>query len=373
MTYSMNLGMVSSNGSAAASLHDDSKYVAHNLIMKFSVSMALKAILRLGIPDILATAGGRKPLSALEILLQLPIKSGPPGSSSCSNLRRLLSPLVREGVFSESLNGEKQPVYGLTEISKWFVKDSLLNVTPIADLQLHKVLMRGSWEYLHELILDESTVPFIKAKGLPLWEYCNTRNPEFGEIFETAMVSYSRGYNNSIAEDLQRCGVLDGVKTLVDLGGGRGTFLAEIVAHNPHIQGVNFDLPDVVERAPAINGVHHVAGNVFEAVPSGDAMLLKFIIHEYADKEAIKILENCFKALPKNGKVILAEYVRNKQDSATRAFFIDTLDLIMLSHLKGARERNKEEYQSLLLAAGFPSSIVIWNPSSYDIIVGLKQ
>ncbi|CAM6121623.1 unnamed protein product [Calypogeia fissa] len=360
-----------SNG--GASQRYDSMYVAHNLIMKFTVSMALKAVLRLGIPDILSNAEGKKALSVEEILAQLPTKSSPGSNSVTSNLKRLLSPMVREGVFSESTDGEGKTVYGLTEVSKWFVKDSQQTLAPLTDFQLSTVLLGGPWDQMHEIILDDTTVPFTKATGLPFWEYCATKDPEFGALFQTGMGIYSRIHNSSIVEDLRQCGVLDGVNILVDVGGCQGAVVAEIVACNPHIQGINFDLPDVIKTAPAVNGVQHVGGSFFDRVPSGDAMFMKFIIHDHGDEDAIKILHNCFKALPKNGKVIIAEYARSKQNSAARAFFIETLDLIMLSSLKGARERTDEEYQGLIIAAGFPRTHLIQNPASYDLIVGIKE
>jgi hypothetical protein len=110
---------------------DDSKYVAHNMILRFSVSMALKAVLELGIPDILNKAEGHRLLSAPEILAQLPTKSTP-GPTSFSNLRRLLTPLVREGFFRESVRGDEEPVYGLTDVSKWFIRSSESDMTSIA-------------------------------------------------------------------------------------------------------------------------------------------------------------------------------------------------------------------------------------------------
>ncbi|CAM6090743.1 unnamed protein product [Calypogeia fissa] len=144
---------------------DQSNFVAQNLILQKILSMALQAVLNLGIPDILAE--GAKPMSAEEIVQQLPTKTTPAGPSTVSNLQRLLSPLVREGLFSESLDGDKQLVYGLTGVSKWFIRRSQSNLVPFADLVFSPVLMAAE-PFLHEVILDETNSLRTSARSLSL-------------------------------------------------------------------------------------------------------------------------------------------------------------------------------------------------------------
>jgi hypothetical protein len=107
--------------------HDDSRYAAINLTMLTILPMAVKAFTELGIPDILAK--GKGPMTAEEIVAELPTKSQ---TGSAQNVKRLLRPLVREDILSESLTEEKNSVYGLTEISKWFTSDIEGSVLPYA-------------------------------------------------------------------------------------------------------------------------------------------------------------------------------------------------------------------------------------------------
>ncbi|RHN78896.1 putative methyltransferase [Medicago truncatula] len=65
----------------------------------------------------------------------------------------------------------------------------------------------------------------------------------------------------------------EGVSTLVDVGGGVGNALKQIISEYPSIKGINFDLPQVVQDAPTHPGIEHVEGNMFESVPSGDDIL----------------------------------------------------------------------------------------------------
>lgn len=82
----------------------------------------------------------------------------------------------------------------------------------------------------------------------------------------------------------------DDVETVVDVGGGTGGNLAEIVKAYPHIKGINFDLPHVVAAAPAYNGVSHVGGNFFEAIPNADSIFMKVIKRPFI---AISMLLSC--------------------------------------------------------------------------------
>ncbi|CAK9157637.1 unnamed protein product [Ilex paraguariensis] len=70
-------------------------------------------------------------------------------------------------------------------------------------------------------------------------------------------------------------GIFDSIVSLVDVGGGTGVAVAEIVKVYTHIQGKNFDLPHVVATAPVYNGVTHVGGDMFKAIPQADAILMK--------------------------------------------------------------------------------------------------
>jgi hypothetical protein len=147
-----------------------------------------------------------------------------------------------------------------------------------------------------------------------------------------------------------------GYRRIVDVGGGHGALLAAILDRYPDPSGVLFDLPDVVETAHgAINRhiaagrVETVAGDFSQAVPDGgDAYLLKWIIHDWDDAAAIRILTNCRTAMAPAGKVLLVEAVIPEDTAGSDATRLDTTMLVFT----GSRERTEEEYQDLLHRAG---------------------
>jgi hypothetical protein len=108
-----------------------------------------------------------------------------------------------------------------------------------------------------------------------------------------------------------------GYRRIVDVGGGHGALLAAVLNRYPGPVGVLFDLPEVVatahgaiDRHIAAGRVEKLAGDFSEAVPpGGDAYLLKWIVHDWDDEAAIRILTNCRTVMPPAGKVLLVEVV----------------------------------------------------------------
>jgi len=146
---------------------------------------------------------------------------------------------------------------------------------------------------------------------------------------------------------------------LVDVGGGEGALLRDILTATPKLKGVLFDLPQVVARASAIlhgdvaSRCQIVGGSFFDSVPEGaDAYLLKGVIHDWPDEDALRILRNTRRAIPSDGTLVLIERV---VDSAARPAGL--MDLLML--VIGGRERTEAELRSLLAAAGFSLTRII--------------
>jgi O-methyltransferase domain/Dimerisation domain len=146
---------------------------------------------------------------------------------------------------------------------------------------------------------------------------------------------------------------------LVDVGGGEGALLRDILAATPKLKGVLFDLPQVVARASEIMQgdvaarCQIVGGSFFDSVPEGaDAYLLKGVIHDWPDEDALRILRNTRRAIPSAGTLVLIEKI---VDSAARPAGL--MDLLML--VIGGRERTEADLRSLLAAAGFALTRII--------------
>ncbi|CAA6656519.1 unnamed protein product [Spirodela intermedia] len=146
------------------------------------------------------------------------------------------------------------------------------------------------------------------------FEY-NGTDPRFNNLFKATM------FNNStitVKTMLEIYGGFDGLGVLMDVGGGIGATLNMIISKHPSIKGINFDLPHVIADAPSFSGVEHVGGDMFASVPSGDAIFMKWILHDWSDENCLKVLTNCWKALPDLGKVIVMESILPQTPETTR-------------------------------------------------------
>jgi hypothetical protein len=123
------------------------------------------------------------------------------------------------------------------------------------------------------------------------------------------------------------------------------------------VRAVLFDQPHVVAGAEQLLRAFGVAdrcrivgGDFFETVPdSGDAYVLKFILHDWEDAQPTAILRTCRRAIAPNGRLLVIESeISPPNEGATDKF----LDLTMLVHT-GGRERTREEWAALFATAGF--------------------
>ncbi|CAA6656101.1 unnamed protein product [Spirodela intermedia] len=192
--------------------------------------------------------------------------------------------------------------------------------------------------------------PFNKLYGMSLFEYLAT-DPRFNKVFNVAMSNHSTITMKSMLEIYRG---FDGLWVLVDVGGGIDANLNMIISKHPSIKGINFNLPHVVADAPSFPGVEHVGGDMFASVPSGNAIFMKWILHDRSDENCLKVLKNCWKPLPEQGKVIVMEGILPGTPETTRkAQGLFHMDLIMLVQTPGRKERTEKDFESLAQGAGF--------------------
>ncbi|RWR86243.1 caffeate O-methyltransferase [Cinnamomum micranthum f. kanehirae] len=147
-----------------------------------------------------------------------------------------------------------------------------------------------------------------------------------------------------------------GLKEVVDVGGGVGAMLNMIISKYPHINGINYDLPHVIADAPHYPGIEHVEGDMFDSIPSGQAIFMKWILHDWNDEQCLKLLKFCYNALPDFGKVIVAEYIlpqTPEENAAARN--ASRFDVLMIIVCLGGKERHEKEFEALTKRAGFAS------------------
>ncbi|MGI5269710.1 methyltransferase [Nonomuraea sp. CA-218870] len=194
-------------------------------------------------------------------------------------------------------------------------------------------------------------------------------NPEtsrlFGEYMATRAIPFIEGL-------VKRYDFTD-VRTLVDVGGGRGHILAAALRANPEMRGVLLDQAHVIEQArPALEaeGVigrcELVPGDFFREVPAGgDAYLLGSVLHNWDDEDAVTILRNVRRAMDPAGRVLVLEVVLPDDDAPHLG---KDLDMRMLAVFDGGAERSRAEYGALLARAGLAISRVVPLDGSASVV-----
>ena len=202
---------------------------------------------------------------------------------------------------------------------------------------------------------------------MPFFEYVKT-DTDLAEAFNNAMTAGSEFaiYAVLAAYDFT------GYRKIIDVGGGHGRLLSMILAKAPNAGGVLFDLPAVVDgagpelkRAGVAERCEVVGGSFFESVPEGgDAYLMKAIIHDWNDDDALKILGNIRSAIAPSGKLLLLESALPERSSSDLGMLIDLEMLVAV----GGKERTRAEWANLLGRAGFRLNRVVPTATPVSII-----
>jgi hypothetical protein len=186
---------------------------------------------------------------------------------------------------------------------------------------------------------------FRHVHGEDVWTH-RARRPDESVAFDRAMTSTTLGVVEAVLEayDFGR------FRVIVDVAGGAGAFLAAILERYPDARAILFDQPHVVSRAVVPDRVEVVGGDFFESVPSGgDAYVLKAILHDWEDEEAVAILRACRDAIEPEGALLVVERLLGAPNEQPEAKFSD-LNMMVAP---GGRERTLEQYAALFEAAGF--------------------
>jgi SAM-dependent methyltransferase len=191
----------------------------------------------------------------------------------------------------------------------------------------------------------------VPALGAAIWDYYAQQREE-GTAFTNAM----HGFTSGVAEEVAHVVDTSTAKLAVDVGGASGTLVHSLMTANPQLHGIILDLPDVVPSATAAAAAlglaersSALAGDFFASVPEADLYLLKHVLHDWDNGQAVRILENCRRAIRPGGRVIVIEMILGEIGEPGPAPFMDLNMMVMLT----GRERTVSEYSALLKKAGF--------------------
>ncbi|HXX45046.1 MAG TPA: methyltransferase [Candidatus Acidoferrales bacterium] len=277
--------------------------------------------------------------------------------ADASSVFRLLRALETIGVFQQV----SPRVFANTAMSEAFRKDvpgsmraMILDFAPGGG-------QFEAWARLFDSV-KTGQIAFDRIYGCSFWEFLK-RNPDRAANFNQAMSSSRARLATATAKayDWSRFPVI------ADIGGGIGGQLVAILDAHPSCRGILFDLPEGAAGYVPHERIEVVTGNFFESVPANaDAYILRTIVHDWPDEQAVKILKTVRRGAKPQGRVMLIEMLVPETSEPMMSKWLDLHMLVVA----GGKERTTSEFRELLAAAGFELEQVVTVATGHGLIVG---
>jgi O-methyltransferase domain/Dimerisation domain len=330
------------------------QWVLFQLVTGHYVSRAIYAAAKLGIADLLKSG----PLHYTKLAKEC--GTHPP------SLYRLMLLLTSAGVFEE----REAECFGLTPVGE-YLQTGVPGSRHAQALLLAGPAQQRAWSGLLDVVKTGKT-----PSGRSAFQFF-AKYPEEGAIFNEGIAAGSAEAASAVAAayDFAPFG------TIVDVGGGHGVLLTTILAANPALRGILFDLPHASEGAEkqmetaGLRGrCEFVAGDFLEQVPGGaDAYILKSVIHDWDDTRSVAILRNIHHAMAQQGKLLLVEMtLPARVDQTHMSQIIAGSDVNMMVNV-GGQERTAAQFSALLDAAGFRLTRIIPTQGLWSVIEGVPS
>lgn len=323
----------------------------------YQVSQALYVAARLGIADLLKNG----PLTVGEMAIATKVQE--------NALYRLLRALASIGVFHEI----EPDRFALTPEARALQRrpDSLRDVVLWTANPFHY----RAYAHLQDCV-GTGQPQYFQSGDPPIFERLK-RDPEMSDAFHGSLTTMTALAIPAILAKYD----FAGIQTVVDVAGGHGYLLTAILEQYPEAKGVLCELPYVTEGASERvrslglqTRCRVVPNDFFASIPSGgDLYIFKNVVHDWPDDRSLLILRNCHKAINEShnprAKLLLVEMVVS---TANRFDAAKWMDIEMLA-LTGGRERDENEYRTLLGDAGFRVTRVLATDALLSIIEAAPQ
>ncbi len=277
--------------------------------------------------------------------------------SNSDSLHRVLRHLVAKGVFEEPTPGRfalNEPARALLDPPARFA----------LDLDAFGGRMAHAWGSLLSAVRTGEPA-YDEVFGRPFWEDLQA-HPDIAASFDALMGPAGHGAPDP---EVLVTGGWESVRTVVDVGGGTGSLLAEVLRARPTVRGTLVDLPQTVARSGEIfqsagvaKRVTMVGQSFFDPLPGGaDLYLLKSVLSDWPDREATAVLKRCGEAARPAGRVVVLNGVSPDGPGGPAP-------ALLMMVLVGGKERSLEEFRELARAAGLEVQAAERQPSGRFVV-----
>lgn len=235
----------------------------------------------------------------------------------------------------------------------------LFGATPLLDLlrDSHPASLRSlarlgghplHWQAWGQLLDNVQTgrCAFETAHNMPFYNAL-AQDPKAAALFAKVMQA-----SDSIDKEILAVLEVPDRGQIADIGGSNGGLISKIIAKHPQLRGIVFDISIEDHQGrqnPSGGRVNHIQGDFLDTVPPGcEGYILKFVLHNWDDRRAERILKNCSKAMNPNSRLFVVEGLLPEGSVSSYASRHD-LNMMVLTNSK---ERSQADYQTLGASAG---------------------
>jgi C-methyltransferase len=280
-------------------------------------------------------------------------------------LRRVLRVLVAVGLFAEQADGRFANTADSTSLQSDHPR-SMRNFCMLAAGEYGQAFA----ELMHTL--ETGQPGFVKVFGGSVYEHFAAR-PKAADVYDRAMEELARPVGRTLAT----LPLFAGVRTVVDVGGGRGTLVKAVLQGHPHLRGICVDREDVCARAagelrasdPALaDRLSFVPGDFFASVPAGaDVYLLKNVLHNWNDDSAVAILTRVREAMDAAGaRLLVIEPLVGEGPPSAYEAMDDLLQMVICQ--EGTTARSADQVRTLLARAALAEASVARLPTGHSVV-----
>jgi (2Fe-2S) ferredoxin/predicted O-methyltransferase YrrM len=301
-------------------------------------------------------------LTALELDLFSAVGAGATATSVAAKLKtnERATEVLLNAVASLGLLKKSDGQFECTPVTaRFFAAGSKDNAQPGL---LHTVDLWDNWSKLTEIVKSDTV-----TKG--------TRSERGTKDFITAMHRNARERARLVVKAVGT----EGVRRILDLGGGSGEYSIAFAKASAGIEAVILDVPEVVgltkeyvERAGVAGQVKIRPGDMLSSPLDGgyDLVMLNAICHMFSPEQNRAVLQRAFGALAPGGRLVVQDFILNPDKTSPRHAALFAIN--MLVGTKEGSSYSDREYSEWMREAGFSAVERVRLPGPSDLMIGRK-